>query len=478
MINVILCGGGGTRMWPLSREKLPKQFIPSLNPHIQSSYLQATAVGNEQISRKFLIVCNAEHFWLAREHLKQAGVEERAESFQYLLEPIPRNTAAAICLASMSIDPEEIALFIPSDHHIEYTQKYANSILRAQELAKQDEIVLFGIKPFHPETGYGYIEADDSQNVKRFHEKPSEELALQYIQHNNFYWNSGMLCAKARVLLQAIERHAPDIFIACKEAYQNSHRDPSVPFAIRIDENDMRHIPSISIDYALLEKMTNLKCIGADFSWSDLGSFDALYNIMEKDADGNAKASQNIIAIDSHNNLVIGRDKMIAVIDIENLVVVDTPDALLIAQRGSTQKVRDVVNLLKQSDSDIYKVHNEEIRPWGSFTVLESTESYKVKRIVVFPGKRLSLQKHQFRAEHWVVIEGTAYVTLGSENREVTPNHSIFIPLGETHRIENRGTANLVIIEVQYGSYTGEDDIIRLQDDFDRIEGSKIIKYG
>jgi mannose-1-phosphate guanylyltransferase len=374
-----------------------------------------------------------------------------------------------VCLAMLSLDPEEIALITPSDHYIDYSEKYQSAVLKAYESAQQGEIVIFGISPQSAETGYGYIEAAQEGAVRRFHEKPSLEIANEYLKQGNFYWNSGMICAKAGVLLKAMEKHAPEILRACRNAYKNAASAEKDPAVCRIAYNDMMQIPSDSIDYALLEKMHALKIVAAGFSWSDVGSFDALYMQLTKDGEGNALAAKHFVSIDSRNNLIIGNQRMISTIDVENLAIVDTPDALLISRLGSTQKVRAVVNELKTLNTTLHQIHIEEERPWGCFTVLEASETYKVKRIVVSPGKRLSLQKHQYRSEHWVVVTGEALVTVGNEQKRLQPNQSVYIPLGEIHRIENPGEADLVIIEVQCGTYTGEDDIIRLQDDFARI---------
>ena len=466
MLNVILCGGSGTRLWPLSRECKPKQFINFAN---QKSLLQNTIIGNRKCSSNFMIVCNNEHFFLVQNQLEECKLTPQ----KYILEPTPRNTAAAVCFAALAAHKDEILLITPSDHYIDYSEQYFSAIEQAKQFAEAGHVAVFGITPRSPETGYGYIEVLSDNTVKKFHEKPSLEVAEKYIQEGHYYWNSGMLCAKAGVILTLMQQHAPNILHEAQTAfYQSTFKKEDVPVH-KIPLEEMRKIPSASIDYALLEKMDHLKCVQGQFRWSDVGSFDSLFTHLAKDADGNAIDAQHFISVDAKNNLVMGGKRTISMIDVEGLAVVDTPDALLISRLGSTQKVRNVVDHLKAGNTTIHKHHPAEQRPWGSFAVLETGEMFKVKQFIVVPGKRLSLQKHRHRSEHWVVVSGTALVTVGSEQRMLYPNQSIFIQLGEVHRVENPGKENLIIIEVQYGAYTGEDDIIRLQDDFSRLVEEK-----
>lgn len=463
MIHLILCGGSGTRLWPLSRECKPKQFISLLDA---KSLLQKTALGNESLCDGCVIVCNNEHYHMASKQLLECSIKP----IRYILESIPRNTAAAVCLGLQEINPETTVLITPADHHTEYSEAYIKAVNQAQEYAKQGYISIFGITPLRPETGFGYIETRDESWVLSFHEKPNLNTALDYLNRGHFYWNSGMVCAKAGVLLKALKEHASEILKTSQEAYKKAEITTVANSPIyRIPHDSMIKIPSLSLDYALLEKMSPLRCVLGTFEWSDIGSFDSLFNHIPKDSDGNAIDTKRFLSIDSKNNLIMGSHRMISTIDVEDLVVVDTPDALLISRVGSTQKVREVVHQLKELASQLHITHAEEQRPWGSFTVLESSETIKVKRIVVSPGKRLSLQKHRFRSEHWVIVAGTALVTLGEKIYKYEPNQSLFIPQGELHRVENPGSIDLVIIEVQYGSYTGEDDIIRIEDDFARV---------
>lgn len=462
-VHVILCGGSGIRLWPISRECLPKQYINFLDD--QKTLLQKTALGNRNLCSECVVVCNNEHHDVTKKQLESCSLYPK----KYILEPIPKNTAAAVCFAMLSLDPEKIVLITPSDHLIDYSEEYAAAIHQAQQYAEEDHITIFGIPPQAPETGYGYIEVSSKNIVGRFHEKPSAQVACQYLMQGNFFWNSGMICAKAGVILKAMQQHAPQVLSEVKNAYKKVSITGNSTLTYKIPIEEMEKITSISIDHALLEKMDHLKFVSGKFQWSDVGCFDSLFTQLPKDGAGNAVAAKHFVAVDSKSNLIIGGHRMISTIDVDNLVIVDTPDALLISKLGSTQKVREVVQKLKNTDTTVHKTHPEENRPWGSFTVLESNSNYKVKRIVVTPGKRLSLQKHQFRSEHWVVVSGTALVTIGTEQRTLYPNQSVFIPLGELHRVQNPGETDLVLIEVQYGNYTGEDDIIRIEDDFNRV---------
>ncbi len=458
MKGIILAGGSGTRLWPISRTLMPKQFVKLFG---NKSLFQLTFERNSKLCDSQFIVSNAEQYFLAIDQLE----ELQKENNKYLLEPIGRNTAPAIALTCLALDKEEVVLVTPSDHLIKNEIEYQKVIEKAKELAKQDNLVTFGIKPTFAETGFGYIEAD-SFNVKAFHEKPDLETAKKYLELGNYYWNSGMFCFKAGVFLEELQKYSPEIYDACVEAYKNASFDNDL---IRIKHNDMMNIPEDSIDYAVMEKSKKVKVVPSDISWSDLGSFDALYDELSKDDDNNT-LNQNHISIDSKNNLVYGNERKIATIDIEDLIIIDTPDALLISKKGSSQKVKKVVAKLKKQKSELTNIHLTGHRPWGTYTVLEDSDGYKIKRIEVKPGKRLSLQKHFHRNEHWIVVSGTATVTVGDETKLIRPNESTYIKMGEIHRLSNEGKIPVVLIEAQVGEYTGEDDIIRLDDDFKRGE--------
>jgi len=381
---------------------------------------------------------------------------------KYLLEPVGRNTAPAIALACMKLDPEEIVLVTPSYHLIKDETQYKKVLNQAKELAEENNLVTFGITPDFAETGFGYIEAD-GLDVSAFHEKPNKETAQKYLDAGNYYWNSGMFCFKAGVLLDELQKYSPEIFETSKVALRDNPEDDDVT---RIKLEAMMDIPEDSIDYAVMEKSKIVKVVPSNISWSDVGSFDALYEELPKDENGNT-LNPNYLSIDSKNNFVHGSKRKIATVDIEDLIIVDTGDALLISKKGSSQKVKKIVAEVRKT-TELHNIHLTGYRPWGSYTVLENTPGYKIKRIEVKPGKRLSLQKHFHRNEHWIVVSGTATVTVGETTGLVRPNESTYIKMGEIHRLSNEGKIPVVLIEAQVGEYTGEDDIVRISDDFKR----------
>jgi len=456
MTNMILCGGNGTRLWPISRTLMPKQFVKLFN---NESLFQLTVKRNSTVCDQQFIVSNAEQYFLASDQLEELASAQN----RFLLEPVGRNTAPAIALACFALDKEEIVLVSPSDHLIKDKEAYAQVLKRAKELAKEGYLVTFGIAPQYAETGYGYIEASNEE-VKAFYEKPDAQTAQKYIDAGNFYWNSGMFCFKAGVFLDELQKYSFDIYTASQKAYENAKRGQM----IRISYEDMENIPEDSIDYAVMEKSQKVKMVASDIGWSDLGSFDALDEELPKDCNGNTK-SKHLYSVDAKNNFVYAKERAVALVDIEDLIVVDTADALLISKKGASQKVKEVVKQLRANESELHHIHLTAHRPWGTYTVLESSEKYKIKRIVVHPGKRLSLQKHFHRSEHWVVLSGTAHITMGEKEFLLKPNESTYIPVGELHRLENPGKIDVVLIEVQVGSYLGEDDIVRIEDDFKRL---------
>ncbi len=454
MTNIILCGGSGTRLWPISRTLMPKQFVKLFD---DKSLFQLTVDRNSKVCNKQFIVSNTEQYFLALDQLE----ESKKTNNKYLLEPIGRNTAPAIALACMSLNRDDIVLVTPSDHLIKNEEEYLNVLKHAEELALKDYLVTFGITPDFAETGFGYIEAD-GENVKAFHEKPDKNTAQKYVDAGNYYWNGGMFCFKAGVFLDELEKYSPKIFNTCKKAMEVTISDNM----IRITHDNMIMIPEDSVDYAVMEKSNIVKVIASDIEWSDVGSFDALYHELPKDKNGNTLNKRHV-SIDSKNNLIYGNNKCIATVDVENLIIVDTGDALLVSKKGSSQKVKQVVQEIKKT-TELHNIHLTGYRPWGSYTVLEDTLGYKIKRIEVKPGKRLSLQKHYHRNEHWTVVSGTATVTVGNEIKLIRPNESTYIKMGEVHRLENHGKIPIILIEVQIGEYTDEDDIVRLEDDFQR----------
>ncbi len=455
MINVILSGGSGTRLWPISRTLMPKQFVKLFDG---ASLFQKTLLRNGGLCDKTLVVSNSEQLFLALDQAEE--VNEKGLSF--LLEPIGRNTAPAIAMAAFGVDMDDILLVSSSDHLIKNKEAYKKAVSKAIAFAQEGYIVTFGIKPTYPETGYGYIESNGS-DVLSFKEKPDVTTAEEYIKKGNFYWNSGMFCFKAGVLLDELKRHSPSIYETSQLAYQNALRDDDKA-KIRLD--DMKTIPEDSIDYAVMEKSSLVKVIPCDIGWSDVGSFESLYAELDKDEHGNT--SSTAINIDSKNNLILQSERQIATIGIDGLMIVDTPDALLVAKQGCGQQVKNVVAKLKERGSELHNIHLTAHRPWGAYTVLEEGSGYKIKSIVVAPGKRLSLQKHFHRNEHWVVVSGTAKVQNGDKELVIGANESTYIRAGEIHRLENPGLIDLVMIEVQVGEYVGEDDIVRIEDDFSR----------
>jgi len=454
MINIILCGGNGTRLWPISRALMPKQFVKLFD---DKSLFQLTVERNSKICSSLFIVSNAEQYFLASDQLEELHKTDN----NYLLEPIGRNTAPAIALACLSLDSEDIVLVTPSDHLIKNEEEYRKVLEKAKKLAQEGFIVTFGIVPFFAEVGFGYIEASGI-DVKAFHEKPDLETATTYFEKGNYYWNSGMFCFKAGVFLEELKKYSPKIYETSKIAYENANKSE----LSRIKLEDMLEIPEDSIDYAVMEKSKKVKVIPSDIGWSDMGSFDALHIELEKNENNNTKRD-NLIDIDSKNNLVLA-NKKVALIDVNDLVVVSTTDALLISKQGSSQKVKTVVNHLKKEDSQLPNIHLTAYRPWGTYTILEDSPNYKIKRIVVKPKKRLSLQKHFHRNEHWIVVSGTAIVRVGDEEMTLRANESTYIHAGVLHRLENQGNIDLVLIEAQVGEYLGEDDIVRVEDDFKR----------
>jgi mannose-1-phosphate guanylyltransferase len=449
MINVILCGGSGTRLWPISRKYYPKQFCKLID---NESLFQKTVKRNHTLCKSSIIVTNQDQYFIALEQAKDLGV-----SIKTLLEPVGRNTAPAIALAALAADPEDILLVTPSDHLIEDEKSYQACLQQANALAQKDHLVTFGITPDYPETGYGYIEAE-GENVLSFKEKPDEATAMKYISMNNYYWNSGIFCFKAKTFLDELKKHDPEILEKSKIAYKNAIKEPY----IRISKKDMENIPANSIDYSVMESSDNVKVVPSNIGWNDLGSFDALEKI-------STATHKNEVSIDSKNNFIIAKDKkVISLIDINDVMVIDTEDALLICKKGSSQKIKELLAGAKECNNEITDLHTTAYRPWGSYTVLSDEESFKAKTIKVNPGQKLSLQRHKNRAEHWVVISGSARVTLDDKTLDLKRNDYVFIPKTSVHRMENTGTEIVEFAEVQIGDYFGEDDIERLEDDYNR----------
>jgi len=464
MINVVLCGGSGTRLWPISRTLLPKQFVRLFDG---VSLFQKTIERNAKVCNGALVVSNQEQYFLAVDQLSQLSLTHTP---RFLLEPVGRNTAPAIALACLLHDPDDVILVTPSDHLIKKEAEYQQAVLKAKALAEAGSLVTFGIVPTHPETGFGYIEAE-GEEVVSFTEKPDLETARTYLEQGRHYWNAGIFCFKAGVFLEELEKYAPDIYQGCVMAVEQVEMGEG---RVCLPLEGMVAIPEESIDYAVMEKSDRVKVVVSDLGWSDLGSYDALYEeIKPEHGDTNAilplKEGPKPICVDSKDNLIVTDGRQVALVNVDDLLVVDTADALLISHKGSSQKVKQVLKVVKETNPEMARVHQKAFRPWGSYEVLLSSEQYKIKRIIVKPGERLSLQKHFHRNEHWIVVSGTATVKIGDKEFLVRPNESTYIRMGDLHRLENQGKIDLVMIEVQVGEYTGEDDIVRVEDIYHRV---------
>jgi len=462
MTNVILCGGSGTRLWPVSRENLPKQFLKMFDGR---SLFQLTVERNRKYSQKVVIVSNENQYFIAMDQLDEIG----CENYTSIVEPMGRNTAASIAFAAFSVDEDEVIFVTPSDHLIKDDEHYEKAVKTAYEAALKGNIVTFGITPREPKTGYGYIKVTKCNgevcDVESFKEKPDLETAKKYLKDGNYFWNSGMFMFKAGVYLEELKKFAPDIYDSARNACRNVKKREGL---MRIKKEDMVEIRDESIDYAVMEHSNKIKMVKSNIDWKDVGDFDALYEVLPKDEYGNTK-NEKLLALESKNNLVFGRyKKQIAIHDVNDMIIVDTPTALLVTKRGNGQKVKDIVKVLKKINPEVVKFGRSVYRPWGKYINLEEAKNFKVKIITVNPGKRLSLQKHFHRSEHWVVVNGIAEVTKGDEVFLLRPNESTYIPIGVVHRLANPGKIPLEIVEVQVGEYLSEDDIVRLEDDYGR----------
>ncbi len=454
MTNILLCGGNGTRLWPLSRTRMPKQFVKLFE---DKSLFQFSLQRNRDLCEQTVIVSNIDQYFLALDQTEEL-ISDLSQSISFLLEPTGRDTAPAIALACLGLSEDEIVLVTPSDHLIKDQEAYAQAVEQAEDLAKNGMLVTFGIKPDSPQTGFGYIQAQGNKVIS-FKEKPDKVLAEEYLAAGNYYWNSGMFCFKAGLFLSELKTYAPEIYRASLFAYESKQNISDNQK--RIKHEAMQGIPAKSIDYAVMEQSKHVAVIPVDMGWSDLGSFESLSSEIS--------SSSDLIEIGAKDNLVLS-DKQVALIDIDDLIVVDTADALLISKKGSSQKVKEVVKQLNEQKSELTKVHNLVHRPWGTYEVLYSHDNYKIKRIVVNPGKRLSLQKHLHRNEHWIVVKGVATVQVGENIKTVYENESTYIKQEELHRLTNESDTPIILIEAQVGSYTGEDDIVRIEDDFRRVD--------
>jgi mannose-1-phosphate guanylyltransferase/mannose-1-phosphate guanylyltransferase/mannose-6-phosphate isomerase len=463
---VILSGGSGTRLWPLSREHYPKQLLELTGPY---TLLQETVKRLQGISgcSAPIVVCNEEHRFLVAQQLQQIGCAPRA----MLLEPVGRNTAPALSLAALSMeDPEGILLVMPADHVIQDNAAFLAAVQKGYRAALSGQLVTFGVAPTRAETGYGYIQKGKQSvesgvfAVARFVEKPDAALAQTYLQSGEYLWNSGLFMMTAGRWLGELHRYRPDIATSVEVAWKNTTRDMDF---IRIAKSDFEHCPSDSIDYAVMEKASDVVVVPLDAGWSDIGAWPALREVIKQDTCGNAIRG-DVMVLDTHNGLVIAQNRFVAVVGLNDIIVVETADAVLVAHRDSAQKVKDIVAGLRQQNRTEHVTHRRVYRPWGHYEGVDVGERYQVKRITVNPGAALSLQMHRHRAEHWIVVKGTARVTRGDEVSVLGENQSTYIPIGTKHRLENPGTTPLEMIEVQSGGYLGEDDIVRFEDRYNR----------
>lgn len=464
---VILSGGSGTRMWPLSRKMYPKQFI---NLHAELTMLQETVDRLQGLEiNSPIIVCNEDHRFIVAEQLRQIGFEHP----HILLEPEGKNTAPAIALAAFydqSANGEDsLLLVLAADHIIVETEAFHQAVMHAVEAAKEHKLVTFGIVPTKPEIGYGYIQFDASKKqvvseVTGFVEKPDMVTAEKYLAAENYLWNSGMFLFSAGQYLQELERYQPDIF----QITQSAMADTSSDFDfIRVNAEIFSNCPSDSIDYAVMEKTEHAMVVPLDAGWDDIGSWSSLWQINDKDDDGNS-IQGDVMLFDAHNNLAISESRLLTAVGVDDLIMVETKDAVMIASRDKSQQVKEIVERLKRENREEANYHRVVYRPWGCFDSIEEGGRFKVKRISVKPGAKLSLQMHHHRAEHWVVVSGTAKVRRGDEEMMLTENESTYIHVGQTHSLENPGKLPLELIEIQTGSYLGEDDIVRFDDKYGR----------
>jgi mannose-1-phosphate guanylyltransferase len=477
LISVIMCGGVGSRLWPVSRQSHPKPFMPLPDGQnlIQKTFLRATALDDVV---EVMTVTNAELFFKTEDEYRRAGNACGQQSF--ILEPFGRNTAAAVAAAALQLESVHGAdaqmLVLAADHLIADQMAFAAAVKQAQALASEGWLVTFGIQPEYPETGFGYIEADKQSplngglKVQRFVEKPDLETAKDYVAAGNYYWNSGMFCFRVGTVLDELRTYSPDVLEAVRVTLAHSRlSEVDSHRCLRLDTDSFAKVPDISIDYALMERSARVATIPCDIGWSDIGSWNAVSELTAPDENGN-RFEGEVLVHQARNNYVQSNDRLTALVGVEDLIVVDTPDAILVAHKNNAQDVKHIVAQLKKSGHSAHLIHQVVHRPWGAYTTLEEGERFKIKRIVVKPGASLSLQMHHHRSEHWIVVSGMARVVNDEHNLMLDTNESTFIRAGHKHRLENPGVIDLVLIEVQSGDYLGEDDIVRFEDIYGRAD--------
>ena len=465
IVPIILSGGSGTRLWPLSRTLFPKQFMSLVN---ETTLFQDTILRLPKGLSEPLIICNEEHRFLAAEQLREINRKTKG----IILEPMGKNTAPAIALSALKfidIDEDPILLVLSADHLMTNVTEFHHSIEVGEKLAENNKLITFGVIPDKPETSYGYIEAninniDDHYSIKSFTEKPSQKDAKKYLDSGDYLWNSGIFMFKASIYLDELQKFEPDILSACKKSFKTKNIDSDF---IRIDNETFNQCPNQSIDFAVMEQTKNGVVIPLYANWSDVGSWSSLFDVKKKDSNNNV--SEGDVMLENVNNtFTFSSDRLISVIGVSNLVIIDTQDALLVADRKQTHNIKKIVKKLKKENRSEVEKHRKVFRPWGYYDLIDSGVGFLVKRIVVNSGAKLSLQKHKFRSEHWVVVKGVALVTCGNKTFELKENQSTYISSDSLHRLENHQNTPLEIIEIQTGSYLGEDDIVRLKDDYQR----------
>ncbi|EIM96463.1 mannose-1-phosphate guanylyltransferase [Paraburkholderia hospita] len=467
-VTTILCGGAGSRLWPVSRELHPKPFIRLGDGEslLQKAFLRAAELPGVA---EVLTVTNRDLLFATQDDYREVNAAGLPLSF--VLEPCGRNTAAAIAVAALQVaakyGADTLMLVLAADHLIADQNAFEEAVSKAKELSAAGKLVTFGIQPDMPETGYGYIEAEGNK-VLRFVEKPSLDKAQEYLASGRFLWNSGIFCFAAGTMLEQMKRHCPEILAATTACVEQSRTASGKDFAqIELDAESFAKVPDLSIDYAVMEKSDQIAVVPCSIGWSDIGSWTALGNLSEPDQDGNRIQGEALVH-NTHNCIIQSNDRLLGAVGVDDLIVIDTPDAVLVAHKSSAQDVKHIYAKLKASGHEAHKLHRTVHRPWGTYTVLEEGNGFKIKRIEVKPGASLSLQMHHHRSEHWIVVRGMAKVVNGDQELYVNTNESTYIPAGHKHRLENPGILSLVMIEVQSGPYLGEDDIVRFEDQYGR----------
>lgn len=465
MKPVILAGGSGSRLWPKSRAALPKQFLSltSENTMLQDTVSRLAGINTQRA----IFICNEAHRFLVAEQLRQKNIDHSG----ILLEPVGRNTAPAIALAALhaTLSGEDpVLLVLAADHLITDEPAFHEAVVKANSLAEKGHLVTFGIVPTQPHTGYGYIKAGESLNegfkVEKFVEKPSLKTAETYLSSGKYLWNSGMFMFRASRYLEELEKYSPEILNACKQAIATE--SPDLDF-IRVDKDIFSKCKDDSIDYAVMENTDSAAMVTLDAGWSDVGSWSSIWDVAEKDDSGNATVG-DVILENTKGSYVNAEQRLVSVIGLDNVIVVETKDAVMVAHKDDTQSIKTVVDKLKADERPEFQFHREVFRPWGSYDSIDNGARFQVKRITVKPGEKLSVQMHHHRAEHWIVVSGTANVTINDNTQLVSENQSVYIPIGSVHALENPGKIPLELIEVQSGAYLGEDDIVRFSDRYGR----------